>query len=70
MSVLLVLLNLIGVGVGPTLVGVLSDQLAAPLGTDSVRWAMIGVLVFCLPAVLLFWRAAACIANDLERARA
>lgn len=70
MSVLLVLLNLIGVGVGPTLVGVLSDQLAVPLGADSVRWAMVGVLVFCLPAVLLFWRAAAGIAGDLERARA
>ena len=69
-SVLLVLLNLIGVGVGPTLVGVLSDQLATPFGADSVRWAMIGVLVFCLPAVLLFWRAAACIAGDLERASA
>lgn len=70
MSVLLVLLNLIGVGVGPTLVGVLSDMLTKPFGADSVRWAMIFVLGFCLPAVALFWRAAASITADLERARA
>lgn len=68
MSVLLVLLNLIGVGVGPTLVGVLSDQLTGPFGADSVRWAMLCVLGFCVPAVLLFWRSAACIGADLERA--
>jgi len=70
MSVLLVLLNLIGVGVGPTLVGVLSDQFSAHFGADSVRWAVVCVLACCLPAVLLFWRAAAHIAADQERASA
>jgi predicted MFS family arabinose efflux permease len=68
MSVLVVLLNLIGVGVGPTLAGVLSDVFAARYGADSVRWAMMLVLLACLPAMLLFWRAAATIGRDITRA--
>ncbi len=67
MSVMLVLLNLIGVGVGPTLAGALSDVLAVHFGVDSVRWAMLGVLLFCFPAVLLFWRASFYINHDLKR---
>lgn len=70
MSVLLVLLNLIGVGVGPTLAGWLSDVFANRYGGDSVRWAMVCVLGFCLPAVALFWRASGEIRQDLERAGA
>lgn len=70
MSVLVVLLNLIGVGVGPTLAGLLSDAFAARFGPDSVRWAMVCVLAANLPAVLLFVRAARTIGADIERARA
>lgn len=70
MAVLVVLLNLIGVGVGPTLAGVLSDQFAASFGADSVRWAMVCVLTLNLPAILLFARAAREIRDDLGRAEA
>jgi len=70
MSTLVVLLNLIGVGVGPTLAGVLSDHFAAQYGPDSVRWAMVCVLVLNLPAVLVFWRATRTIRADLDRAAA
>jgi predicted MFS family arabinose efflux permease len=68
MSTLVVLLNLIGVGVGPTLAGVLSDHFAAQYGADSVRWAMVCVLALNLPAVWLFARAARSIREDLARA--
>jgi predicted MFS family arabinose efflux permease len=68
MSTLIVLLNLIGVGVGPTLAGVLSDAFAAQYGPDSVRWAMVCVLALNLPAVALFTWAARDIRKDLERA--
>lgn len=68
MSTLIVLLNLIGVGVGPTLAGVLSDAFAAQYGPDSVRWAMVCVLALNLPAVALFAWAARSIRGDLERA--
>ncbi len=68
MSTLVVLLNLIGVGVGPTLAGVLSDVFAGAFGADSVRWAMACVLALNLPAVALFARAAHSIRDDLVRA--
>jgi predicted MFS family arabinose efflux permease len=68
MSTLVVLLNLIGVGVGPTLAGVLSDVFAGAFGADSVRWAMACVLALNLPAVALFARAARSIRDDLVRA--
>lgn len=70
MSTLIVLLNLIGVGVGPTLAGVLSDAFAAQYGPDSVRWAMVCVLLLNVPAVALFARAARDIRGDLARADA
>lgn len=68
MSTLVVLLNLIGVGVGPTLAGLLSDHFAAQYGADSVRWAMVCVLALNLPAVAVFWHAARTIRADLDRA--
>ena len=68
MSTLIVLLNLIGVGVGPTLAGVLSDLFAASLGEASVKAAMMCVLVTALPAVFLFLRAANTVEADMKRA--
>jgi len=69
MSTLVVLLNLVGVGVGPALAGVLSDYFAASYGSESVRWAMVCVLVLNLPAVILFARSARTIQADLVRAQ-
>ncbi len=68
MSTLIVLLNLVGVGVGPTLAGVLSDAFAWRFGADSVRWAMVWLLTLNLPAVALFARAASSVRTDLARA--
>lgn len=70
MSTLVVLLNLIGVGVGPALAGILSDQFAAAYGAESVRWAMVCVLLMNIPAVFLFARCAHTIQDDLQRAQA
>ena len=69
MSTLVVLLNLIGVGVGPALAGILSDQFAAAYGAESVRWAMVCVLLMNIPAVVLFARCANSIQDDLKRAQ-
>ena len=70
MSTLVVLLNLIGVGVGPALAGILSDQFATAFGAESVRWAMVCVLMMNIPAVVLFVRCAHTIQDDLQRAQA
>ena len=39
-AILLFVLNLIGMGLGPTLVGVLSDVLMPTTGEDSIRYAL------------------------------
>ena len=49
----LVINNLIGLGVGPLLMGAISDQLKADYGADSLRLAAVGCLVFYLLAALL-----------------
>ncbi len=45
--------NLIGLGVGPMLIGFLSRQFAARLGTEALRYAAVSVVGFYLLAALL-----------------
>lgn len=50
-AILLFVLNLIGMGLGPTLVGVLSDVLMPATGEDSIRYAL------CASVALNAWSA-------------
>ena len=50
--------NLIGLGVGPLLIGRISDALKATYGADALRDAAVGCTVFYLLAALLMWLAA------------
>lgn len=67
-AILLLAINLIGLGLGPLLLGLLSDWLAGPGGfgpAQGLRWAMI---VFTLPALLAaasFWAATPDIDKDI-----
>jgi MFS family permease len=45
--------NLIGLGVGPTLIGALSDLFKARFGTEALRYAAVSVVGFYLLAALL-----------------
>jgi predicted MFS family arabinose efflux permease len=51
-AILFFILNIIGLGAGPWLVGVLSDSMAPALGSESLRYAML----YLIPAVM-FWSA-------------
>jgi len=51
-AILFLIINIIGLGLGPFSVGMLSDYLLPTLGADSLRYAM----VYLLPAVM-FWSA-------------
>jgi hypothetical protein len=47
--------NLIGLGVGPYLIGALSDALKQSYGTEALRYAAVGVTAFyVLAGVLMF----------------
>ena len=49
--------NLIGVGLGPQIVGLLSDVFSAGAGERSLRWAMLLVAVSNLLAAFFYFRA-------------
>jgi hypothetical protein len=51
-AILLFVLNLIGMGLGPYLVGVASDYLAPTFGQESIRYAL------CLAVMANIWAAA------------
>jgi hypothetical protein len=61
---LLLINNLIGLGVGPLLIGTLSDGLRERYGDDSLRIAALAVLVFYLVAALLMMLAARRLRED------
>jgi hypothetical protein len=65
LAVVMFLANLIGMGIGPQVVGTLSDLLAPTLGSDSLRYAMLGMSFTALWAGYHFWRAGQMVAADL-----
>ena len=64
-AVLMLVLNLFGLGLGPFVTGLLSDSLVAHLGMaeHSLRYAISFAVLFSLLGGLLFWRAS----NSLPR---
>ena len=54
----LLIVNLIGLGTGPIVVGALSDYFATSHGTaEGLRWALVTTLPLCLVSAALFWNA-------------
>jgi MFS family permease len=64
-ALFLFILNMIGLGLGPVTVGLLSDALRPSLGADSLRWALMVNVVSGLLAVFCYWRASRTISSDL-----
>jgi len=68
-AILLFVINLIGLGLGPTVVGVISDIMANGVGLGSaqgVRWALMISTCFGILAFLLFWMARKTIREEME----
>ncbi|MEQ1890373.1 MAG: MFS transporter [Alphaproteobacteria bacterium] len=63
-AILLFILNLIGMGLGPLLVGALSDYLKPQFGVDSLRYAMIAAVLVNLWAGLHYVLAAKTVRED------
>lgn len=69
-AILLFILNLLGMSLGPTLTGMLSDFYRPTYGDHSVRYALFTVGFLSLWAVFHFFRAAVHLKGDLERVEA
>jgi|SRR5215217_101698 len=67
-AILLLVANLIGLGLGPLIVGVMSDVFAGPMGmgpAEGIRWALVASSLLGLVAFALFWAARKTIKDDI-----
>jgi MFS family permease len=65
LAVVMLLANLIGMGLGPQAVGVLSDLLTPRFGADSLRYSMLLMSATALWAAWHFWRVGRTVMSDL-----
>jgi MFS family permease len=68
-SIILFITNLIGMGLGPQLTGIISDLLNkyTGLGTESLRWALVSLLLANLTAAAFYLYSARYLREDLQR---
>ena len=57
-AVTLLIINLIGLGIGPTMVGIISDMFVPQYGEQSLRYALLVIASFTPLAIFCYWRAA------------
>jgi len=65
-AILFFVLNMIGLGLGPLTVGLLSDTFAAPFGEENLRYAMLTTLSISLTGVFFLWQGVSRLKADLE----
>ncbi|WP_447761604.1 spinster family MFS transporter [Sphingopyxis panaciterrae] len=65
-SIMLFGQNLIGLGLGPFLFGVMSDALQPLAGQESVRWVLYGAAWLGLIPAFFFWRASLRLKDELK----
>lgn len=68
-AILFFVLNLLGLGLGPYLVGLFSDFLKPAYGDDSLRYAMLGVLPANVLATIFYLQAARTLKTDLAKSQ-
>ena len=66
-AILMIVLNLIGLGLGPLLTGLLSDYFQADFANYSIRWALFVIGFLEIPAIYFFWKASTTLKADVGR---
>ena len=70
-AIMLLVLNLIGLGLGPQFVGLLSDLLKPTYGVESVRWALLSTIAIGAGwSAIHYWFASRTLGRDLEAQKA
>ena len=67
-SILFFVLNLIGLGLGPFITGIISDLLVPHFGTESLRFALVIVVLAYAWSTFHYWMASRSIEEDLLHA--
>jgi predicted MFS family arabinose efflux permease len=65
-AILFFVLNIIGLGLGPLTVGILSDHFASRFGDDNLRYAMVTTLTISLVGVFFLWMGVRSLRRDLN----
>ena len=68
-AILFLVINLIGLGFGPLIVGLISDRLNPYLGIESLRWAMSILIIVSAGSVMLFFVSVKKLVVDLNSKR-
>ena len=67
-AILLLIINLIGLGLGPWAVGLLSDLLRPVYGNESLRYALLYISLLGVWSAAHYFRAGQLLPADLQRA--
>ena len=67
-AIMLFIVNIVGAGAGPLLVGALSDVFAAEYGIQSIRYALLGAIALGVIGALLLIYSSRYLEEDLKRA--
>lgn len=67
LAVVMLLANLIGMGIGPQVIGIGSDVLEPYVGRDSLRYSMLGMSLVALWAAYHFWMVGKTVNEELPR---
>ena len=59
--------NLMGLGGGPLLVGILNDFFQASQGAEAIRSTLVAILAVSVVAIALLWLASRTLRQDLEK---
>ena len=66
-AILFFILNILGLGCGPLITGIVSDYLKPSMGAESLRWALTSALIANILGAFLFFMAARTIREDLNK---
>ena len=64
-AILLFIVNLVGAGLGPLVVGFLNDQYAPYWGDEAIRYSLLSISVLGALGAIFFHRSARTLAEDL-----
>jgi predicted MFS family arabinose efflux permease len=65
-AVVLLLFSLLGSGLGPPLVGAVSDALSSAYANESLRYSLLALLAFLVPSAILFYWGGIRLPADLD----
>ena len=66
-AILFFVLNIVGLGCGPLITGMVSDFLKPSMGAESLRWALSSALISNILAAIFFFMAARTLREDLNK---